>query len=365
MAVKADAVAVPKRARLSLKEFLDFVPAFFRLVLAALHAALTGFSRGPGQAKSLFLHVGYAFLRKSTQRLSTAQLQAFSPPSNKTYARFARGVRQTPETVQLGHGALGHWIGDKNAKNVLIWYHGGGFALPANIGYFRFYHNVVKQATKAGKSLAVFSLTYTLAPQASYPTQLRQAVECLRYILNASPHRSPSDICLAGDSAGGNLLFGVLSHISHPHPEIEPLELQSVKLAGAIALSPWVYLETDFNSQQIDATGDLITDSVAKVWAPAYLGGRQRDNYTDLMLAPEDWCKDFQVEKILVLAGGNEILMPVIEELMAKLTKTFPNAELFVGERECHVAPVYNLYLGDKTETTQGLKLYSWLIDLL
>lgn len=197
---------------------------------------------------------------------------------------------------------------------------GGGFALPANIGYFRFYHNVVKQATKAGKSLAVFSLTYTLAPQASYPTQLRQAVECLRYILNASPHRSPSDICLAGDSAGGNLLFGVLSHISHPHPEIEPLELQSVKLAGAIALSPWVYLETDFNSQQIDATGDLITDSVAKVWAPAYLGGRQRDNYTDLMLAPEDWCKDFQVEKILVLAGGNEILMPVIEELMAKLT---------------------------------------------
>lgn len=75
MAVKADAVAVPKRARLSLKEFLDFVPAFFRLVLAALHAALTGFSRGPGQAKSLFLHVGYAFLRKSTQRLSTAQLQ--------------------------------------------------------------------------------------------------------------------------------------------------------------------------------------------------------------------------------------------------------------------------------------------------
>lgn len=98
------------------------------------------------------------------------------------------------------------------------------------------------------------------------------------------------------------------------------MELQSVKLAGAIALSPWVYLETDFNSQQIDATGDLITDSVAKVWAPAYLGGRQRDNYTDLMLAPEDWCKDFQVEKILVLAGGNEILMPVIEELMAKLT---------------------------------------------
>lgn len=28
------------------------------------------------------------------------------------------------QTVDLEHGAKGHWIGDKDALNVLIWYHG-------------------------------------------------------------------------------------------------------------------------------------------------------------------------------------------------------------------------------------------------
>jgi hypothetical protein len=26
--------------------------------------------------------------------------------------------------VELEYGGKGHWIGDKNAKNVLTWYHG-------------------------------------------------------------------------------------------------------------------------------------------------------------------------------------------------------------------------------------------------
>jgi hypothetical protein len=39
--------------------------------------------------------------------------------------------------------------------------------------------------------------------------------------------------------------------------------------------------------------------------------------------------------------------------------------ELFFGEREAHVAPVFNLYVGSKTETEQGMKLKEWLKKLL
>lgn len=46
------------------------------------------------------------------------------PPSNKIYDLYIRKTRQMPQTVDLGHGALGHWVGDKNADNVLVWYHG-------------------------------------------------------------------------------------------------------------------------------------------------------------------------------------------------------------------------------------------------
>jgi hypothetical protein len=39
--------------------------------------------------------------------------------------------------------------------------------------------------------------------------------------------------------------------------------------------------------------------------------------------------------------------------------------EFFIGPREGHVAPIYNLYVGDKTETQQGRKLKAWLREIL
>jgi hypothetical protein len=35
--------------------------------------------------------------------------------------------------------------------------------------------------------------------------------------------------------------------------------------------------------------------------------------------------------------------------------------EFFIGNREAHVAPIYNLYIGDSRETDQGKKLIEWL----
>lgn len=216
---------------------------------------------------------------------------------------------------------------------------------------------------RAGKSIAVFSLTYTLAPHATYPTQLRQAVECLRHVLDKTAH-TPSSVYVGGDSAGGNLVGGVLSHIAHPHPQIAPLPLAE-DLAGAIMIAPWTNLDTEFVDHDIYAGGDLITHGVAKPWAGAYLGAAKRDYYTDLSLAPSDWYHDFKVGSVLILAGGNEILLPIIEDLVAKFQAGFSPVEFFVGRRECHVAPIYNLYLGDQSETQQGKKLKEWLRESL
>lgn len=30
----------------------------------------------------------------------------------------------TPETIQLPHGAEGNWLGNKDAKKVIVYYHG-------------------------------------------------------------------------------------------------------------------------------------------------------------------------------------------------------------------------------------------------
>lgn len=53
-----------------------------------------------------------------------------SPLTDVVYGQYARGARIKPVTVNLGSGAQGHWIGNKDAKNVLIWYHGEYYPYP-------------------------------------------------------------------------------------------------------------------------------------------------------------------------------------------------------------------------------------------
>ncbi len=47
-----------------------------------------------------------------------------SPNTNIIYNQYARSRNFEPDTVALAHGAQGHWVGNKNATNVLIWFHG-------------------------------------------------------------------------------------------------------------------------------------------------------------------------------------------------------------------------------------------------
>ena len=114
----------PTKVKLTLREKLDFVPALASIALAAFYALLTGLSRTERQAKTLFLHFGYAIFRQSTARLTPSQMQYVLPPSNKVYEQYAKKAGQLPESVELGHGALGHWIGKRDATNVVIWFHG-------------------------------------------------------------------------------------------------------------------------------------------------------------------------------------------------------------------------------------------------
>lgn len=44
--------------------------------------------------------------------------------TDHVYLRFAKSENFKPDTVALKEGGLGHWIGNKNAKNVIIYFHG-------------------------------------------------------------------------------------------------------------------------------------------------------------------------------------------------------------------------------------------------
>lgn len=247
---------------------------------------------------------------------------------------------------------------------------GGGWAVPANRGYFTFFGKFLKEMHAAGKDISIFAVAYTLAPKAVYPTQLRQSVSAVRYILE-QPSRTASNVYLGGDSAGGNLVLGVLSHIAHTHPEIEALKLSAAdgdgagtksQFGGITLVAPWSSLETSFPPLETENLADLIDPGVAEPWAGSYLGGRERDNYTDPRLAPAEWLRDFPVKHVLITAGGSEVLLPFIEDFANRMKEALGEGrvEYFVGAGEAHVAPMFNLLLGDSTETEQGKKIMSF-----
>jgi acetyl esterase/lipase len=53
-----------------------------------------------------------------------------NPSTAKSYEAACKAQKITPQTIDLPNGTKANWIGKKDAKNVLIYYHGGGFVLP-------------------------------------------------------------------------------------------------------------------------------------------------------------------------------------------------------------------------------------------
>lgn len=118
----------------------------------------------------------------------------------------------------------GHVLGSLDAdKPVVLWLHGGAFILPAAPTV----HLVMIAKLCRELGAAGFVPDYRLAPHNRFPAGLDDCERAYRALLDAG--FPPSRIILGGDSAGGNLLLGVLQR-ARRHGLPMP--------ACAVALSP-------------------------------------------------------------------------------------------------------------------------------
>lgn len=119
---------------------------------------------------------------------------------------------------------------------------------------------------------------------------------------------------LCGDSAGGNLVLGVLSHLLHPHPCIAPLKRRE-PLLGAALISPWGGFDTSASSYSRNALKDSIDASVLQKWAGYFMGRAEVDGYNQPFCAPSKWWNELNdvVQSVLITAGTNEVLVDDIK----------------------------------------------------
>lgn len=219
-------------------------------------------------------------------------------------------------------------------------------------------------------SLAVLFLAYDVAPYATYPYQLKQAVGIVLHVIENLQFR-PANVFLGGDSAGANLTLALLGHIMHPHPDpiVPRLELKEEEgFRGALLISPWVNFSHAAPSFTRNQCKDCISVAVLNRWSHNYLGGRPADPYNQPLTAPEGWWDGLGaiVKKVFIVGGSNEILLDDILNLTETLKREWigvkGGVKTVITEGEAHVVMMIDRGIGYKPEDLQMDKeIRRWL----
>ena len=274
-------------------------------------------------------------------------------------------------------GTKAFWIGEPDAEKVVLYFHGGGYAMPASDGHFTFASSLVSKAAGSGKSVAVLILQYDLAPGGRYPRQLLQAVELLRHCMD-SLGRSPEQLILLGDSAGGNMIFGLLSHLLHSHPGIEPLKL-SKPLKTAVLSSPVTSLNTKGQRYRTHEGQDPASAKTIQIWFGNLLEAASPDEWNEPLSNDTDWWLGLEraVEDMMMTVASNEMMADdtracaanlkvramssqVVHD--ANLQSVYENLTLFASEVDFHAEMSIGPSLGLK-EGEAAKVIVSYIIE--
>jgi len=204
------------------------------------------------------------------------------------YARLPTGVRCQ---LVVADGVPAEWIeGAGTPVGAMLYLHGGAYVL----GSIHTSRELVARLSRAAqvRSLAI---DYRLAPEHPFPAALQDATTAYRWLL--AQGLAPSQILLAGDSAGGGLALATLVALREAG---EPLP------AGAVCISPWTDLALTGGSMQSKESADpILAAEDLDRYAGYYAGAYERSwpllspFYADLRGLPP----------LLIQVGTEEILL--------------------------------------------------------
>ncbi|WP_109479808.1 alpha/beta hydrolase [Paraburkholderia sp. C35] len=217
----------------------------------------------------------------------------------------------------------GMWVTPVDAKtdHVLLFLHGGGFALGSSASHRKMVGHLAKAI-----GVKAFIVDFRLAPESPFPAQLDDGAAVFEGLLQAG--YAPSQITPVGDSAGGNLAVSlVLQRMRERRPLPERV----------VVMSPWLNMEN--NGATIDSndpTDFLITRAGLQANIDRYLGGKvsPRDPRVNPLYA------DFTgFPRLYIDAGSVESLLDDSVQLEARARRAHVDVTLTVGEGMQHVYP--------------------------
>ncbi|CAA7263877.1 unnamed protein product [Cyclocybe aegerita] len=331
---------------ISLRDFAHLATVVIRLPFVGLWLITKNLPR-LGKPREFKRTVGASLTRWVFSKVNVAEIQKLSPNSLKTYKSWAKGKNLPIIIEDLVDDTTLVWIESKRRDKVVLYLHGGAYVAPLQSFMLEFWHYVQSELSKNEKHVAFAVLLYSLVPGAPYPTQIRQAVVAVEHILASGVH--PSDLQLVGDSAGCNIILGLLAHLMHPLDGIRPIIGLTEPLRGAYLMSPWLCMHstsTSFRSKSgkdtfyaadIDRAGQAVLASVSE----------EQRIYLEPLHAPDSWFLglDSVVERMFMSAGGEELFRDDIIKFSQTLSRVKSNFTFTVQEGGIHEDPMLDFHV--------------------
>lgn len=273
----------------------------------------------------------------------------------------------------------------KREPETILTITGGGYTQPCQYGYFHYLNRLVKDMNadkNTTKSISVLLPAYTLVPEAHYPMQLNEAATVLSYLISGKK-RSPANIVIGGDSAGGNLALSLLSHILHPRPDTPRVEL-TTPLRGALLYSPWVCFSTEHDSYVRNGGKDTLIDSMLRSWGSMYLGlskdgevprkDVETDNYNEPLRNDSAWWQNIHrvVGKSFIWMGKDEVFVDGLREFAGIFEQGWnagggnPAAfDVYEAADQPHIGPIMDVLMENPKKYQSQLAIEDWLRKLV
>ncbi len=212
-------------------------------------------------------------------------------------------------------------VGAPADPRCILYLHGGAYVM-GGIEYSKGFGSVLAR----DMGLRVFCCAYRLAPEHPYPAALEDALCAYDYLIGQG--FAPRDIVLAGESAGGGLVFCLLLKLK---------QLGRALPRCAVAMSPWTDLTCSGATYRENADTDpTIEREMLLFYADLYAKGVLRDPLVSPLFG------DLRgLPPTLIIAGGAEMILDDSRLLAARLNAVGSPARLHVEPGMWHVYPLY------------------------
>ena len=207
-------------------------------------------------------------------------------------------------------------IGDKNAKNTILYIHGGAYVNELNYQHLLY-------CLKLSRKLDAYVLlpVYPLAPLHNVNETFELMIPLYEKLI------LKNNLVMMGDSAGGGFVLSFcqyLKTVDLPQP------------SKIIAFSPWVDISmsnTPYDSDNDPILGEIGLKEIGKSWAGEL-------DTTDYRVSPV-YGDNNGLPRTLIFAGTNEIFYKDIKKYVDNLKKDDVDVKFITGNGLFHIYPLF------------------------